>query len=127
MIVGSRCILLLCLLSTCSAMSTRAALVFAHDSKGLHFGVRKRCVPHFASDEALEPCGVTLLDEYIDVVDNAVAGLKHPKPDISDALCKDYLNGMEEAAIVPFLDDSHPEFVDMHHQGEGVNPDAPNP
>lgn len=77
---------------------------FAKARGGLHFGIRKHCVPYFATDTSTTPIGVTMIEEYDNVEgEDASEGLKYPAPDVSSLAMRDYLNKQERDFLFKYL------------------------
>jgi hypothetical protein len=77
---------------------------FAKEKGGLHFGVRKHCVPFFANEQATTPSGVTMVSCYDNIHgDLACAGLKYENTDVSSLAFSDYLNQQEKDLLVQHL------------------------
>jgi hypothetical protein len=67
---------------------------FVREKKALHCGIRKHCVPFYASEEADEPSGVEMV-KSIDYDGADTNGLRYQKPDITGLDMADHLSEQE--------------------------------
>ena len=87
---------------------------FAKARGGLHFGIRKHCIPFFSGDTDTEPAGVSLIEEYDNLEgSDANHGLKYPAPDTSSLVMADYLNYQERTFLLEHFPSDSEQWMEL--------------
>ena len=85
---------------------------FAKEKNGLHFGVRKLCVPFWENNPpnpGEKPAGVMVLDHNADSAEDAFSrsNLKYPTPDVSTFLPHEYLSHYQFEVLLRYMDETN--------------------
>ena len=88
---------------------------FAKEKNGLHFGVRKLCVPYWENNPpnpGEKPAGVMVLDHNADSAEDALSrsNLKYPTPDVSTFLPHEYLSSTQFEVLLRYMDEAAPLY-----------------
>ncbi len=85
---------------------------FVREKRALHYGIRKHCVPFYASDETDEPSGVEMV-ESIDYDGADTNGLRYQKPNITGLDMADLLSEQEHGVLWENLPDDSDEWLEV--------------